>query len=156
MAVLPPDHHLDHLVVGLGAGEVGRDVAPVAEDRALVGKLGDLVHAMRNVEQGQPLGPEPLQHREDPGHIGGGERRGGFVEDEDAGLARQCLGDLDDLAARQGQVLDRRHGMDVLAAGAGQRLLGDPALGAPVDQAEALGRIADDDVVGNGKIGDEG
>ena len=71
------------------------------------------------------------------------------------GLARQRLGDLDDLPARQRQVLDRRQRMDVLAAGARQRLLGDAALRPAVDQAEALRRIADDDIVGDRQVGNQ-
>ena len=137
MAVFPADHHLDDLVVGLGAGEICRDIAAVAEHRAFVGDLGDLMHAVRDVEQRQPLGAQALQHGEDLGHVGGGQRRGGLVEDQDAGLARQRLGDLDDLAARQRQVLDRRQRVDVLAAGARQRLLGDAALRPAVDHARS-------------------
>ena len=38
VAVFAADHHLDDLVVGLGAGLVGRDVAAVAEHRAFVGE----------------------------------------------------------------------------------------------------------------------
>ena len=57
------------------------------------------------------------------------------------GLARQRLGDLDHLPARQRQVLDQRQRVDVGGAGAGERLLGDAALGAAVDHAEARGRV---------------
>ena len=45
--------------------------------------------------------------------------------------------------------------MDVLGAGARQRLLGDAALRAAVDQAEAARRIADRDVVGDRQVGDQ-
>ena len=92
----------------LRAGLVGRDVAAVAEHRALVGELGDLVHAVRDVEQRQPFGAQPLQHGEDLRDIGRRQRRGRLVEDQDARLARQRLGDLDHLPARQRQVLDQR------------------------------------------------
>ena len=137
VAVFAADHHLDDFVVGLGAGRVGRDVAAVAEHRAFVGQLGDLVHAVRDVEQRQAFGAQPLQHGEDLGHVGGGQRRGRLVEDQDARLARQRLGDLDHLPARQRQVLDQRQRMDVVGAGARQRLLGDAALRPAVDQCRS-------------------
>ena len=150
VAVFAADHQLDDLVVGLGAGLVGRDVAAVAEHRALVGELGDLVHAVRDVEQRQALRAQPLQHGEDLGDVGGGQRRGRLVEDQDARLARQRLGDLDHLPARQRQVLDQRQRMDVLGAGARQRLLGDAALRARGRSGRsAVGGLRDDDVVGD-------
>ena len=107
---------------------IGRDVRAVAEHRAFVGQLGDLVHAMRDVEQRQPFLAQALEHHEHLGDVGRGQRRGRLVEDEHARLARQRLGDLDHLPARQRQVLDQRQRMDVGRAGARQRLLGDPAL----------------------------
>ena len=45
--------------------------------------------------------------------------------------------------------------MDILAAGPRQGLLGDPPLLAPVDHPESPGRLADDDVVRHGEIGNE-
>jgi hypothetical protein len=45
--------------------------------------------------------------------------------------------------------------MDVLGAGPGERLFGDPALGAPVDQSESLRRIADRDIVGDRQVGNQ-
>ena len=115
----------------------------------------DLVHPVRDVDERQALVAEALQHAEDLLHVGGGERRGGLVEDEDARPLRKGLGDLDHLAAGERQVLDQRERVDVGGAGAGQRLLGEAALGAAVDHAEARGRLADDDVVGDREVGDE-
>ena len=155
VAVLAADHQLDDLVVALLAGAIGGDVAAVAKHRAAIRQLGDLVHAMRDIEQRQPLGAQPLQHDEHLGDVRRRERGGRLVQDEHARVARQRLGDLDHLAARERQVLDRRQGMNVLGAGARQRLLGDPALGAPVDQPEPLGRIADRNVVGDREVGDQ-
>ena len=139
----------------LAPAAIGRDVAAVAEDRAFVGEFGDLVHAVRDVEERQALGAQALQHREHLGDVRRGQRRGRLVENEDARLARQRLGDLDHLPARQRQILDRRQRMDVRRAGARERLLGDAPLRAPVDQAEAQRRIADRDVVGDREVGDQ-
>ena len=55
----------------------------------------------------------------------------------------------------QRQVLDQRVGVDVVAADARQRVLGDAALRPAVDHAEARGRVGDDDVVGHRQIGDQ-
>ena len=128
-AVFATDHQLDDLVVGLRARRIGGHAAAVAEHRALVGELGDLVHAVRDVDQGQAFGAQALEHGVDLRHVGGRQRRRGLVEDQDARLARQRLGDLDHLAARQRQVLDQRQRMDVLGAGAGQRLFGHAGAG---------------------------
>jgi hypothetical protein len=63
--------------------------------------------------------------------------------------------DLDHLPPRQRQVLDQRQRMDVLGAGTRQRILGHAALRPAVDQPEATRRVADCDVVGHRKIGDQ-
>ena len=70
-------------------------------------------------------------------------------------LPRERLGDLDHLAPRQRQVLHERERMDVVGAGARQRLLGHSPLRAPVDQPEAARRIADRDVVGDRQVRDQ-
>ncbi len=80
---------------------IGRDIGAVPEHRALVGKLGDLMHAVGNVEEGQPLLPQPLEDDEHFGDVSGGERRSRLVENEDARLASQRLGDLHHLPAGQ-------------------------------------------------------
>ena len=92
----------------LAPARVGRDITPVAKDRTFVGDFGDLVHAMRDVEQREALRAQPLQHHEDLGDVGGRQRRGRLVENENARVARQSLGDLDHLAARQRQVFHQR------------------------------------------------
>ena len=74
MAVLAADHQLDDLGVGLATGTIGGDVAAVAEHGALVGDLGDLMHAVRDVEQRQPLGAQAAQHDENLRDVGGGQR----------------------------------------------------------------------------------
>ncbi len=152
---LPADHHLDDLVVGLRPREIGRDIGAVAKDGAVVGEFGDLMHPMRDVEEREPLVAQSLQDHEHLGDVRRGQRRRRLVENEDTRVARQRLGDLDHLPARQRQIPDERHRVDVRRAGALERLLGDAPLRAPVDQAEALRRIADGDVVGDREIGDE-
>ena len=153
--VLAADHQLDDFVVGLRPRGEGRNAAAVAKDRALVGQLGDFVHPMRNVDQSETVGAKPPQYAIDLGHVGGSQRRRGFVENQDARLAREGLGDLDHLPARQRKVLDECQRMDVACSGTRERLLGDAALRAAVDQTEAARRVADRDIVGDGEVGDE-
>jgi hypothetical protein len=45
--------------------------------------------------------------------------------------------------------------MDIASSGARERFYGDPPLPPPVDQAEALGRVADRDVVGDREVRDQ-
>ncbi len=77
-----PNHKFDDIVVALLASAVGGDVAPIAKQRAFVGERRDLVHSVRNVEQREPLGAQPLQHREHLGDIGARESGGRLVEDQ--------------------------------------------------------------------------
>ena len=71
------------------------------------------------------------------------------------GLRAKRLGDLHHLPARQRQILDQRHRMDVRRSGALERFLGEAPLRAPVDQPETARRIGDGDVVGDRKVGNE-
>ena len=155
VAIFAPDHHLDDLVVGLGSGGVGRDIGAVPEHRAFVGELGDLMHAVGDEQERKTLLAQALQDHEHLGDVGCSQGRGRLVEDEDAGLARQRLGDLHHLAARQRQVLDQRQRMDVRRAGALERFLGEAPLRASVDHSEAPRRIGDRNVVGDRKVGNE-
>ena len=127
----------------------------VAEDRAIVREFGDLAHAVRDIDQRQPLGAQVLQHAEHGFDILGRQGRGGFVQDEEARVTGQRLGDFDELAAREGQVAHERQGMDPVGTGAGQGRFGEPPLSLAVDQAEAHRRVRDQDVVGHRKVGDE-
>ena len=155
VAILTPDHHFDDLVVGLRSGRIGRDIGAVPEYRAFVGELRDLMHAVGNVQKRQPFLAQALEDDEHLGDVGGGERRCRLVENEDARLAGQRLGDLHHLPARQRQVFDQRHRMDVQRAGALERLLGEAPLRTPVDQPETTRWVGDRDVVRDRKVGNE-
>ena len=155
MAIFAPNHHFDDLAVGLCSGGVGRDIGAVPEHRAFVGEFGDLVHAVGDEQERKTLLAQALQDHENLSDVGRGQGRGRLVEDEDAGLARKGLGDLHHLAARQRQVLDQSHRMDVGRARPLERFLGDATLRAPVDHPEAPRRVGDGDVVGDRKVGNE-
>ena len=137
------------------SGLVAGNVAAVAEHGAFVGQFGDLVHAVRDVEQGHAFRAQTLQHGEDALDVAGGQGRRRFVEDQDAGFPRQRLGDFDKLPPRKRQILDQRTRVDVAGAGARQRLLGDAPLRPAVDQAEATRWGGDRDIVRDAQIGDQ-
>jgi hypothetical protein len=113
------------------------------------------VHAVGDEQQRQAFGPQALEHGVDACHVGGHQGRGGLVEDEDAWPACQRLGDLHPLPARQRQVAHLRQRVDAFGPGTGQRVLGQAALGPPVDEPEAARRVADGDVVGHGQVRDQ-
>jgi len=113
------------------------------------------VHAVGNIEKRQAFAAQALEHGKNLGHVGRGERRRGLIKNQDARLAGQRLGDFHHLAARQGKVLHEGKGMNVFGSGPGQSLFGDLALPGAVNHAEARGRIADHDIVGDRKIGNE-
>jgi hypothetical protein len=144
VAVFAPDHHLDHLVRrDLGAGLIARHIAAVAEHRAIVGQFGDLVHAVRDVEERQAFVAQALQHGEDL-------RTSPAVSAEVAssrmrmrGLRASALAISTIWRRDSGRSLTSASGMDVFRAGARQRLLGDAPLGLAVDHAEAARRIGE-------------
>ena len=113
------------------------------------------MHAVRDIEESEPLVAQAFQHDKNLGHVRRRQRRGRLVENQDAGFARQRLGDLDHLPARKRQVLDERHRMDVRRPGPRERFFRDAPLGAPVDESEPARGIADRDVVGDRQVGDE-
>src|SRR5690606_12987857 len=73
-----------------------------------------------------------------------------------ARLAGKRLGNLDHLAARKRQVLDEGKRVDVGRTGAPQGLFGYAALRLAGDQAEPLGRVRYDDVIGDAEFRNEG
>ena len=82
VAVFAPDHQLNHVAIGFRSGLVARDIAAVAEDRAVIGKLGDLMHAMRDIEERQPFTAQALENGKDTLDVFGGQGRCCFIEDE--------------------------------------------------------------------------
>ena len=141
---LAPDHQLDDLVGVLRALGEGLDVAAVAEHRAGIGQRLDLVHAVRDVEDAEPLRlagraaccrPARRRRRSAPRW----PRRGSGASDRvPSALAISTICRRD-----SGRSLHAAAGVDVLAADARQELLGAPALRASVDQAEAARRVGD-------------
>jgi hypothetical protein len=109
------DHALHDGVAGEGGELGGFDVAAVAEDGDAVAEFEDLLHAVRDVEDGAPARAELADDREEPAHLAVGEAAGGFVEGDDAGAAREGFGDLDHLALAEREVAELGPRVDVLA-----------------------------------------
>ena len=76
----------------------------------------------------------------------GGERRGRFVENEEARLAVDRLGDLDELPVGERKIGDQRRQTDMVAADAVQRVAR-PASRPTADEAQGRAAIDDEEVV---------
>ena len=105
-----PDHELDQVVHRHFRDLLGVDVTPVLEHRDLVGQLEDLLQAVGDVDDADALGLERAHDLEQLLQILLAQHGRWLVHDEDARLAVQGLGDLDQLlfGHRQG----RNHGVD--------------------------------------------
>ena len=98
-----PDHAFDDLV-DRGVGEIVRgDVAPIAQHRHPVDDRGHLVEPVRDVEDAHAAALQLVDHLEQLAGFRLGERRGGLVHDQQLGIERQGLGDLDHLPLRDRQ-----------------------------------------------------
>jgi hypothetical protein len=99
------------------AGQVGEQTfandTAVAEDRDVVADVRELVELVGDVDEADApflqVGDDPEEHR----GLVRGERRRGFVEDEDAGVGGHGPGDLDQLLLADAQVGDERGGGDL-------------------------------------------
>ena len=103
VADLAADHPRDDLVDGgLGDG-VGGDVLAVAHHGDGVAEGEDLVEAVGDEDQGAALVAQAAGDREQPVDLDAAERRGRLVHDQQAGVERDRLGDLDDLLVGDGE-----------------------------------------------------
>ena len=93
--------------------------------------VGDEDHA-------HTAGLQVVDHTEQRIDLASGQRRGGLVQDQQAGVLGEGLGDLDQLLARDPELADALVEVDVQADPV-QRLLGDAAHLSAVDHAEPLG-----------------
>ena len=94
-------------------------------------------------------------HVEQPGHLGGGQRRGGLVHHDHPGVQRQRLGDLDDLLVRDGQPAADAARVE-LDPQPGEQGGGVRVHPAPVDAPPGQQRLAPhEDVLGHAQVGEE-
>ena len=143
----PPDHGADDPVVVELGHRRGQHARAVLEHDDLVGDLEDLLQPVRDVEDGPAGSGEAPDLGEELRGLRGREHRGRLVEDQDARLGDQRLGDLDDLLARDAQAPDRGGRVEIGKAEIRKHPPGDPVGFAPVDDegqaaASASGRAA--------------
>ncbi len=111
-----PDHQPDD--VGLRQAAGGQRPchrAPLAHHRHPVGDGEHFLQPVRDEYQRAAGGTQPRHHVEQPLHLTGAERGGGFVEDNERGVHRQRLADFHQLALRHRQPvhleIERKRGL---------------------------------------------
>ena len=88
------------------------DGASVAEDRDAVGDGAKFGEAVSDVDDAHAAGAQVSCDAEDGGGLGFRERRGGLVEDQQAGCAVEGAADFDELLLGWAELLDERDGID--------------------------------------------
>ena len=94
---LAPDHQPDELLLRHLRRLADAGDAAILHDRHPVGDLEDLGHAVRDIDDRNPLRGEAPDGAEKMAALVDGQRRGRLVEDEQLQLVREALGDLDHL-----------------------------------------------------------
>ncbi len=132
----------------------GLDGLAVAQDRDRVGDLLDLVELVADDDRADALALEPDDQVEQVLRVALVQGCGRLVEDQQPDRLVQRLGDLDELLLADADVLDLRAGVVAQADAVQQfgRLL---LRLAPVDDAAAVQFAAEEDVLGDGQLGDE-
>ena len=112
VALFAADHQLDHCASVLVPSGIGRALRPLRTP-SICRRFPDFVHAVRDVEQREPLVAQTPQHPED---LARPPRSAPRSPRPDAGCAGrgERLGDLHHLPARQRQIPHRRQRMNVL------------------------------------------
>ncbi|MBG9885055.1 hypothetical protein ABE10_00335, partial [Bacillus toyonensis] len=151
------DHAADDpVLVDLAASDVERlDRAPVADDGDLVRDLLDLVELVADDDRGDPFCLEAQDQIEQVLRVVLVERRGRLIEDQQLDVLVQCLGDLDELLLADAEVLDREVRV-LVQTDPRKQLRGPPSLSGPVDARTAADLIAEEDVLHDRELGDEG
>ena len=150
----PPDDHLHQVGLGFALCVDGADVPAVAEHADPVGDGDDLIEPVRHEYDRLPGGGVAAHSRQEHVDFGGGQRRGGLVEDKNAFvpalLVLQCAGDGDHGAVGRAEQADRqvRRGLDLEAL---QQARGAAAQCLPPDRpgASRLEAPADRHVLGD-------
>ena len=88
-------------------------MAAVAQHGDAVGEVHHLLDAVGDVDDADALGGELADDAEEALAFGRGEGGGGLVHDEDAGVEREGLGDLDELLLAHAQAGDAGVGVEV-------------------------------------------
>ena len=153
-----PAHHVldEHRLAHLALVRVeGADGLAVAEDRHRVGDLDHFLQLVRDENAGDAVALELPEDRKEVFAVVLVQGRGGLVEDEQLDVAAHGLGDLDELLLSDAEILHQGIGAHVepdLAEHLGgllDRLV-------PVHRDPAPDLVAEEDIVVDGHVGDEG
>ena len=108
--VLDPaaDHHVDEIVLAHVGNVSGRDIGAVAQHRDPVGEHEDLLEAVADVDDADAALAQQADDAEQAHDVRLGQRRGRLVHDQDAGVLRERLGDLDPLPVADRERADQR------------------------------------------------
>ncbi len=136
------------LPVGLGRHRA------VAQHHREIGDLEGLLEVMGDIDDRYAARLEVPDDLEQHLDLGGAQRRGRLVHDEDAGVHGERAGDLDDLLLAEPQVLDQRHRVDVLLE-FGHQGAGLTGLLGVVDAGRRAQLPAHEDVVAHAEVGCE-
>ena len=144
------DHEAGELPARRARDLVGALGAPGSEDGDAVGDRSDLVELVRDEDHGAALGRHAPQHLEQRLGLLRREDGGGLVEDQQPGLTREGLDDLDALLLTDRQLPDPGGGVDVEPVALAQ--LGDACFRrGPADAAV----LAEHHVLGHGERFDQ-
>jgi hypothetical protein len=152
---LAAHHQLDDLAEGELLDGPGADGAAVTHHRHLLADPEQLVQPVGDVDDGDTGLRQPADDAEQHLDLRVGEDRRGLVEDEHLGVAGQRLGDGDLLLLGDRQVADRPRRIRLGQAEQRQQLEHPLVLGGPVHPAAAHQLASDEDVLGDGELGEQ-
>ena len=144
------DHVDDEVGLGQRLRRLVDDEPPVAEHEDAVAMRERLLEAVGDEDEADALGCQLVRQREEPLAFAGGERGGGFVEDEEARLLGDRLGELDELLLAAPEAAERGARVDVAEADPGEHATGGHVQATEADEAAAVGPVAaEEDVLGD-------
>ncbi len=150
-----PDHAAHQVVLGHPVDRFTRDQRSVPQGGDPPADLEDLLQAVRDEQDGGALFAQGAYDTEEAGDLAAGQRGGRLVHDQDAGVERQGLGDLDDLLVGDRQTACGLLRVEVDAQAAHQ-ILGRGVHPPVVDPAEGPPRLAaHEDVLGDRQVREE-
>ena len=153
---LAADHHPDQLGAGHLGHPPGADERPVAQRGHAVGDLRQLLEAVRDVDDPDPLRLQLADDAEEVLHLLVAERGGGLVHDQDPGVGPQRPGDLDELLLGHRQPAHLGLGVDA-RADPPEEPPGPLPAPCPADPTPGPPRLQPQrDVLGDRQVGEEG
>ena len=126
----------------------------VPQEGDAVGNLKNLIEPVADVNDPDTLRFQFVDHPEQSLGFAGGEGGAGFIHHDDAGILRECLGDLDDLLLGDGEAvalgIDRHLHADPL-----EQCLRPCLLAGAGNEADAAGFLSEENILAGGQVRDE-